>query len=123
MFRFSRFLTHGFSKKCTSLTSHQIGYQSLRFFKKNTTPSNEAALLLKLADEFAYQGKVRTSEDVYKSIIEKYPYHQEAYQKLWNSWMRNRSLNVTEKELEDFKRKYDKYINSTINSNHTPKLG
>lgn len=65
---------------------------------------------LNLADDFMSIGKIRTAEDIYQKLIEKYPSVEEPYQKLWDSWRAHRSLKVTEKEMDAFIEKYEKYI-------------
>lgn len=70
----------------------------------------ELSQLLDLANDFMKTGKVRTAEDIYKKLIDKHPYSPEPYQKLWDSWHAHRSFKVTEKEMDDFIEKYEKYI-------------
>ena len=87
-------------------------YPCRLFSAKPLDKESDISSLLKLADNFILKGKVRTAEDVYKSIIDKYPDHKAAYQKLWNSWIDHRSLKVTEKELGHFIEHYQTYIES-----------
>ena len=88
------------------------GQHQHRFFSSLRTAesTSEIELLTNLADGFMNKGKVRTAEDIYKNIIEKYPADKRAYEKLWDSWSTHRSLKVTEKELDMFRERYEQYI-------------
>ncbi len=85
-------------------------YSQHCLFSSTKQVSPEMEHLLNLANEFISIGKIRTAEDIYKKLMEKYPYAEEPYQKLWNSWQAHRSLKVTEKEMDTFIEKYEKYI-------------
>lgn len=66
--------------------------------------------ILDLAASLADEGKVRSSEDIYKLAIKRYPKEKEAYTALWESWARNRKLRVTKQEIEEFLAKYTENI-------------
>lgn len=85
---------------------------SMRFFssKAKLIKNKDADLLLKVADDFMECGKVRTAEDLYSTMMDRYPNYQVPYQKLWESWVTHRSLKVTKGELENFMIKYKKNI-------------
>lgn len=90
----------------------------VRLFSTEISNANkiDAATLLQVADSLMSSGKVKTAEDIYRNAIDVYPNCKEAYQKLWSSWITHRSLKVTEKELNDFIAKYEKYIDPTHES-------
>lgn len=103
------------------LSSHATPNRCLLFSARPTEQGNKINLLLNLADEFMLKGKVHSSEDIYKSIIEKYPHHQTAYEKLWESWLVHRSLKVTKRELDYFMERYQAYIKPNADTSLRPK--
>lgn len=111
-------------KRFFTISSHQ--YYSLKSRGRHSLFSSTKQLypemrpVLDLASEFMNSGKIRTAEDIYKKLIDKYPYVEEPYQKLWSSWQAHRSLKVTEKEMNDFIEKYEKYIKPKTDSTKRP---
>jgi hypothetical protein len=94
------------SRQCYSMKPS--GGYGLFSSTKQVCPEMRSAL--DLADEFMRSSKIRAAEDIYKNLIDKYPYVKEPYQKLWNSWVSHRLLKVPEKEMDRFIEKYEQYI-------------
>lgn len=98
---FTRLATKYFSGPYRS-----FGRMGVRFFSQQFVKNDNKRVLLDLASDFARRGKVRTSEDIYKEVIDKHPRDIEAYNKLWCSWAHNRALRVTKSEMDEFLTKH-----------------
>lgn len=96
------------SKITFSTSSHTL-------FPITNNHSQHQLVLMRLADDFANEGHIIHSERIYKTIIEIYPTCEEAYQKLWNSWVFKRALKIPKNELDDFQKKYEKFIRPNQN--------
>lgn len=109
----SKFTTH-------SLFALKPGY---RFYSQNLSSYGELKkqAILEIASNLTKNGKVRSAEDIYKEVIKLYPHDSEAYSALWASWLRNRKLNVSKLEMEDFLKSYSENIDGThpFSSKHT----
>jgi lipopolysaccharide biosynthesis regulator YciM len=82
-----------------------INQAKMRFFSHSSSIDTKA--LLNLAHDFEKEGKVRTAEDIYKKIIASNPKCKEAYEQLMESWIRTRSLKVSQQDLKDFIKNYE----------------
>jgi hypothetical protein len=102
--------------RLASSNSQSLQKNTYSFFRNcNTCANDPVDILIKKADDLARIGKIRKAEDIYKKIIDNHPTHETAYQKLWNSWVSTRSLKITQKEFDEFEKKYHEHILSKNN--------